>query len=680
MKYKSYICLKYYPISFANSMKNLTKPKNKQNSTAINERISNINSDIEELYKRYRLTRQERIDKEKSQKSLISRINFLTDEEKKLSKKCELQLQKINAIRKNYSTVNGTVHNTPPHKKKLYDLGNFSNFSDNKSIKHKKIYDITEEKASLENTRSKDSQNRSIMNNICIIVNNNEMKGVNNNSQKNLQIDNKEEEIKDNKISQNKINSNSNKYIKINNTSLSSEPRDFLKSFNFNESNIQQNKYGTPFYKDYDQNISNNNNNRIKGKIKNTNSNFMNKSKNHTNKKTVNTSKSKLHSKSKDILVIKTNKEVFFHNPKHNSFLSKKNKNKNNQDSIQPQKSIANNKIQQNNYEKKNAFNDILMTNISRSHIPKKRKKFENSNNNNSNIQINNRTNNTYKSKNENSTISLCDENKTITYNKSIELKKKFLGIPNFGMDEKSINLINGKQVINSYKDEKTTNNNFGTHSQFFNNNNNLDNGIYSNFKKIEKKKNLKTGNLLKNLDIINRIQRNKETIKYNESSASNANNKTMNNKNGLYNFSPNEYNIKRKNICDTIELNDNNSVVKIVKKIQQINEYKENKEIQNNNVSNKKIQNNNFNIPRREIETLRRINNKIQNYKNNNNRNFGRKTFKKLYGINDNKKKRANSKSSHSFLNKKFLGEVDGEDKRKRYSFSKKRKHFNKS
>ena len=666
MKYKSYICLKYYPISFAYSMKNLSKPKNKNDQEAIKERISTINSDIEELYKKYRLTKQERIDKEKSQKNLINRINFLADEEKKISKKCELQLQKINAITKNYSTVNGTGHNTPPNQKKLHDLGSFSNYSDNKSFKHRKIYDITEEEISIENTNSKDNQNRSIMNNICIIVNNN-MKGAKKNLKEGLQIDNKEDEINDNKIAKSKINNKNNKYIEINNNSISTNTRENFKSNNFNENNRKKNKYGTPkFMKDYDRNSSHQNA-RSKGKIKNKKSNKMNKTKNLNNKKVIITSKNKLQSKSKDILIIKTNKDAFFHNPKHHSFLEKKNKN--NQSLIQSTKSTKNKNAQKINYEKKTEFNDILMTNISRSHIPKKRKKFPNCNNNNLKTQINNKMNYTYKSKNESSTISLYDANKTITYNKSIELKKKYLGIPDFELDEKINTLQNEKHIINSYKDEKTKVNNFGTHSQYFNNRN-LNNGIYSNIKKIEKKKNLKSGNLLKNLDIIKRIQRNKETLKNNE----------------ILSFTMNEKNSrKEKKISDNIELNDDNSVVKIVKKIQQINEYKENKEkkenkeIQNSNITNKKTQSNNLNIPRREIEALRRINNRIENYKNNNCRNFFRRNLKKNYGNDDNKRNRASSKINHSFSNKKCFGEIDGEVKRKRYSFSKKVKHFNK-
>ena len=119
--------------------------------------------------------------------------------------------------------------------------------------------------------------------------------------------------------------------------------------------------------------------------------------------------------------------------------------------------------------------------------------------------------------------------------------------------------------------------------------------------------------------------------------------------------------------------------MIKIVKNIQQIYQCKENREIENNNIANKKIQNNNLNIPRREIETLRRIKNKIENYKNNNCRNFCRKNFNKIYGINDNKKNRANSKSNHSYSKKRFLGEIDEKVKRKRYSFSKKVKNFNK-
>lgn len=103
--------------------------------------------------------------------------------------------------------------------------------------------------------------------------------------------------------------------------------------------------------------------------------------------------------------------------------------------------------------------------------------------------------------------------------------------------------------------------------------------------------------------------------------------------------------------------------MVKIVKKIQRIIEYKKNKVIYFNNATNKIA---NLYIPRRKIKDLR-INNKIGNYKKNNFINYFKRNFKNNYANNENKINRTNSKVNCSFSNKRYLREIDEEDKIKR-------------
>ena len=63
--------------------------KKKKNLSKMNEKLSLLNSDIEDLYKKYAEKKKIRRNKEKSEQYLVSRINFLIDEERKIRKKIE---------------------------------------------------------------------------------------------------------------------------------------------------------------------------------------------------------------------------------------------------------------------------------------------------------------------------------------------------------------------------------------------------------------------------------------------------------------------------------------------------------------------------------------------------------------------------------------------------------------
>ena len=61
----------------------------KINLSKMDEKLSLLNSDIEDLYKKYAETKKIRQKKEKSEQNLASRINFLIDEERKIRTKIE---------------------------------------------------------------------------------------------------------------------------------------------------------------------------------------------------------------------------------------------------------------------------------------------------------------------------------------------------------------------------------------------------------------------------------------------------------------------------------------------------------------------------------------------------------------------------------------------------------------
>ena len=100
-----------------NSLLNKPKTKNhkKTSLSVINKKIDTLDSDISRLYKKYALYKKERQNQEKDQKTIINRIKYLEDEEKKMRLKCEIQMQKINSLTKK-------INNS--HKNKLNCLYN----------------------------------------------------------------------------------------------------------------------------------------------------------------------------------------------------------------------------------------------------------------------------------------------------------------------------------------------------------------------------------------------------------------------------------------------------------------------------------------------------------------------------------------------------------------------------
>ena len=78
-------------------------PIKKMNLSLMDEKLYLLNSDIEELYKKYAEEKSIHQRKEKSEESLLSRIDFLIDEERKIKNKIENNIIQSDLIIKNRS-------------------------------------------------------------------------------------------------------------------------------------------------------------------------------------------------------------------------------------------------------------------------------------------------------------------------------------------------------------------------------------------------------------------------------------------------------------------------------------------------------------------------------------------------------------------------------------------------
>ena len=88
--------------------KEIIKNYQKNNLSLIDKKITTVDSDIQQLYKKYSIAKKERQNQEKNQKTIINRIKYLEDEEKKIRLKCESLSKKIAMKNK---TINGNNHN-----------------------------------------------------------------------------------------------------------------------------------------------------------------------------------------------------------------------------------------------------------------------------------------------------------------------------------------------------------------------------------------------------------------------------------------------------------------------------------------------------------------------------------------------------------------------------------------
>ena len=169
----------------------------KRNISKMDEKLSLLNSDIEDLYKKYAEKKKIRQKKEKSEQNLVSHINFLIDEERKIRSQIENNsIQKENNKKNkslkifrglNLITNNGNMRfktiessddtnrsgkykfkNISQKKEKLFSKININN-NNNNTLEN----DNTSQNISTEN-RSNNNKNTNVTNNVCIIINNTE--------------------------------------------------------------------------------------------------------------------------------------------------------------------------------------------------------------------------------------------------------------------------------------------------------------------------------------------------------------------------------------------------------------------------------------------------------------------------------------------------------------------------
>ncbi len=62
---------------------NKNNKKFKKNNSITDKKLTVLDSDISRLYKKYSIAKKERLNQEKEQKTIINRIKYLEDEEKK---------------------------------------------------------------------------------------------------------------------------------------------------------------------------------------------------------------------------------------------------------------------------------------------------------------------------------------------------------------------------------------------------------------------------------------------------------------------------------------------------------------------------------------------------------------------------------------------------------------------
>lgn len=189
----------------SSSMKRIN-PSNKLNLSIMDEKLTLLNSDIEELYKKYIEKKSLRKRKEKSEQTLASRINFLIDEERKIRNQIENKLIKNHHCAKNRSvkilktqeilTNSGTIRystiesydNSPRsgngkfrynNSNRIYRkkyINTIENDQLNKMIKKNGINDLTissiQNNSSIENNNLTIGNRSNVTNNVCIIINN----------------------------------------------------------------------------------------------------------------------------------------------------------------------------------------------------------------------------------------------------------------------------------------------------------------------------------------------------------------------------------------------------------------------------------------------------------------------------------------------------------------------------
>ena len=179
--------------------------KKKKSLSKMNEKLSLLNSDIEDLYKKYAEKKKIRRNKEKSEQYLVSRINFLIDEERKIRTQIENNSSKNrdNAQIKSVKiftpteeiTNNGTIKYKTIESNDDNQLSGFNKFKKNKN-NNKNINNSTISSGNSEQNRVmkniinnshniKNIKRSNVTNNVCIIINNTEKNSLQNQNNNN---------------------------------------------------------------------------------------------------------------------------------------------------------------------------------------------------------------------------------------------------------------------------------------------------------------------------------------------------------------------------------------------------------------------------------------------------------------------------------------------------------------
>ena len=227
----------------------------KMNLSKMDEKLSLLNSDIEDLYKKYAEKKKIRRKKEKSEQNLVSRINFLIDEERKIRTIIEnTPIQKDNNKLKNKSsspetiTNPGTIRyktiesNDGNHRSGIYRFKNISRKNEKKNLKNNELeigikendekdgkninstlssrnsekininehLNYHDDKNEINNNNINIPSSSNVTNNVCIIINNTEQNSSIQNSSHKYNNNYFQEEVSFSKKDKNNQSSNSN--------------------------------------------------------------------------------------------------------------------------------------------------------------------------------------------------------------------------------------------------------------------------------------------------------------------------------------------------------------------------------------------------------------------------------------------------------------------------------------
>jgi len=227
----------------------------KMNLSKMDEKLSLLNSDIEDLYKKYVKKKKIRRKKEKSEQNLVSRINFLIDEERKIRTIIEnTPIQKDNNKLKNKSSSPETITNPGTiryktiessdgnHRSGIYRFKNISRKNEKKNLKNNELeigikerdekdgkninstlssrnsekininehLNYPDDKNEINNNNINIPSSSNVTNNVCIIINNTEQNSSIQNSSHKFNNNYFQEEVSFYKKDKNNQSSNSN--------------------------------------------------------------------------------------------------------------------------------------------------------------------------------------------------------------------------------------------------------------------------------------------------------------------------------------------------------------------------------------------------------------------------------------------------------------------------------------